>query len=124
DASVYLIDLPADLKVRCVHPRFHISKLRLHMPNNDNLFPGREPANFYDFGQAEDLESEVEEILTHEWNGDEVLFLVRWSFGDSSWELWENVKNLALMDRYFKIEGVSHVEDLPRTRPPVRGLPA
>ncbi|EIN03334.1 hypothetical protein PUNSTDRAFT_27305, partial [Punctularia strigosozonata HHB-11173 SS5] len=84
DASVYLIDLPADLKARRVHPRFHITKLRPHVPNDDALFPGREPANFYDFGQAEDLEYEVEEIVTHEWHGNEALFLVRWTLGDSS----------------------------------------
>ncbi|EIN05666.1 ribonuclease H-like protein, partial [Punctularia strigosozonata HHB-11173 SS5] len=33
ESSVYEIELPTDLRQRRVHPRFHISKLRPHVPN-------------------------------------------------------------------------------------------
>ncbi|EIN03290.1 hypothetical protein PUNSTDRAFT_23143, partial [Punctularia strigosozonata HHB-11173 SS5] len=84
ESSVYEIELPNDLRQRRVHPRFHISKLRPHVPNDDAKFPGREAMSFYDFGQPDELEREVEEIVAHEWDDDEILFLVRWTFGDSS----------------------------------------
>ena len=36
----YKLDLPARLKQRGVHPVFHSSLLRIHVPNDDHLFPG------------------------------------------------------------------------------------
>ena len=38
----FLIELPAELKRRGLHPVFHASLLRIHEPNDDRLFPGRE----------------------------------------------------------------------------------
>jgi hypothetical protein len=36
----YKLELPSRLKQRGVHPVFHSSYLRIHIPNDDRLFPG------------------------------------------------------------------------------------
>ncbi|KZV91302.1 hypothetical protein EXIGLDRAFT_593158, partial [Exidia glandulosa HHB12029] len=40
----FKIDLPSELKARGVHPMFHASLLRIHVPNDDRRFPGRTAA--------------------------------------------------------------------------------
>ena len=35
----FKVDLPSELKRRGVHPVFHASLLRIHIPNDDRLFP-------------------------------------------------------------------------------------
>lgn len=37
----FKIDLPSHLKQRGIHDVFHSSLLRIHVPNDDRLFPGR-----------------------------------------------------------------------------------
>jgi hypothetical protein len=39
--SSYKIDLPSELKRKGIHPSFHASLLRIHHPNDDRRFPGR-----------------------------------------------------------------------------------
>ena len=39
--SSFHLELPAHLKHRGVHDVFHSSLLRIHIPNDDRLFPGR-----------------------------------------------------------------------------------
>ena len=39
DTSNYELDLSPELKARQIHPKFHVSLLRPHEPNDDTLFP-------------------------------------------------------------------------------------
>ena len=54
---------------------------------------------------AADLgEAEVQEVLNHRGSAKkrtEMEFEVRWSDGDVSWEPWDVVRRLALLDRYI-----------------------
>ena len=38
-SNSFMIDLPPELKRRGIHPTFHANLLRIHLPNNDCLFP-------------------------------------------------------------------------------------
>lgn len=60
----FKIDLPAHLKKRGVHNVFHASLLRIHVPNDDHLFPGRLDTQL---GEGPDVDSEwaVDKILSH-----------------------------------------------------------
>ena len=39
--SLFKLELPTELKRRGVHNVFHSSLLRIHLPNDNRLFPGR-----------------------------------------------------------------------------------
>jgi hypothetical protein len=114
DTSTYKVELPAQLRARNLHNRFHRSRLRPHMANNDALFPHRETHAYYDFGTPDDQEWLVEEILAHRWDKDTLKFQVRWNLGDTTWEPYEACKELQALDAYLQLAGVGDWRDLPR----------
>jgi len=59
----FKIDLPSYLKQRGVHDVFHAALLRVHIPNNDRLFPGRL-----------DLQINQENSTEPEWAVDKILY--------------------------------------------------
>src|SRR6266436_5069334 len=67
ETSNYILKLPPQLEQRGIHPRFHISQLAPHEPNDQEIFPNREVSIFYDFGEDPDREAVVREILNHTW---------------------------------------------------------
>jgi hypothetical protein len=106
EVSRYTLDLPLQLKKRRIHPSFHESKLRPFHRNDDKIFPRREAHVFYDFGEAEDNEWLVDEILTHQWNGNQIEFLVQWNLGDTTWEPYNACKELEALDKYLELQGL------------------
>ena len=113
ETSTYTLDLPGELKRRRINPKFHVSLLRPHVPNDDLLFPGREVTAFYDFGDYIEGETGVEAILDHIWNPD--LFLkVKWDDGDETWEPLSTCDKLEALDRYLELHGVRRPGQLPR----------
>ena len=118
--SRYTIDLPPELKAQRIHPWFHVSQLRHYLKNDDNIFPRREVRAFYDFGDAEDEEWLVDDILAHQWKGNTVSFLVQWNLGDTTWEPYTECKELAALNRYLELLGIQdgNWKELPR-RPSV-----
>ncbi|OJT02273.1 hypothetical protein TRAPUB_7218, partial [Trametes pubescens] len=90
ETSNYVLDLPAELKNRRIHPRFHISLLRHYEPNDDAVFPHRKAKSYYDFSNEESTEWLVDEIVGHKWNGNKCQFHVRWTLGDHTWEPYEH----------------------------------
>ena len=95
---------------------FHISCLRPFNKNDNKVFPKREVRAYYDFGDAEDNEWLVDEILAHQWNKNSVSFLVQWNLGDTTWEPYSECKDLAALDRYLELLGIPDNEwrKLPR----------
>ena len=73
--KAFELELPLEMKNHNIHPVFHALLLRIHIPNNDRLFPGRE------VGQVTGLSDENQEwtvdlIETHTGKGRTALFKV------------------------------------------------
>ncbi|KAF8833987.1 hypothetical protein BDN67DRAFT_864353, partial [Paxillus ammoniavirescens] len=77
----FRVDVPDQLKQWRIHPVFHASLLWIHVPNDDQLFPGWLETQVADFGEAK-REWSVENILSHQGGGTDSLFEVRWTLGD------------------------------------------
>ena len=112
--SRYTLDLPPELQARRIHPTFHVSRLRPYTKNDDSTFPKREVRAYYDFGDAEDDEWLVDDILAHRWEGNKVSFLLQWNLGDTTWEPYSACKELAALDRYLELLGIDTCKALPR----------
>jgi hypothetical protein len=82
--SNYKLELPMELIYRRIHPRFHISLLRPHQPNDNNLFLNRKRTEPYDFGTPDNAEWYVDEIVEHRWKERNIEFLVKWNIGNST----------------------------------------
>ena len=106
EVSRYTLDLPTELKKRRIHPTFHENKLRPYVKNDETIFPRREAQAFYDFGEDDEQEWLVDEILTHQWKGNKLEFLVRWNLGDTTWEPYNECKELEALDRYLELQGI------------------
>ena len=114
-ASTVTIELPPELTARWVHPTFHASLLRAHVPNDDARFPRCDMKAYYDSGATDKLEWFVDEILAHRWVDTMGLELqVHWTLGDVTWEPLASCKELAALDEYLELRGVNQPHDLPR----------
>ena len=84
---------------------------------NDNcVFPKCKVHTYHGFGEAEDNEWLVDNIITHQWKGNKVSFLVQWNLGDTTWELYSECKSLLALDHYLELLGLDEDEwqKLPR----------
>ena len=66
-ASTVMLELPPELTAWQMHPTFHMSLVRAHIPNNDERFPHRDMAMCYVFGTTDEPEWFVNDILAHRW---------------------------------------------------------
>ena len=79
----FQMDLPAHLKRRGIHDVFHSSLLRIHIPNDDRLFPGRMDTQLSD--DFDNDEWAVDRILSHHGSRTEATFEILWKSGDVTW---------------------------------------
>ena len=114
--STYELELPEELQARGIFPKFYSSLLRPFVPNDEQLFPNRDPKKFYDFGMPDNTEWVVEEIIGHQWFGDSIVFHVKWNLGDTTWEPLDTCDPLAALDRYLELMGAEDWMDLPRLK--------
>ena len=56
--------------------------------------------------KAKDNEWLVVEIITHQWTGTKVSFLVQWNLRDTTWEPYSECKDLMALDRYLELLGI------------------
>jgi hypothetical protein len=112
--SHYQLELPAEMVARKIHPTFHAAKLRPHHQNDEVSFPGREAHGYYDFGQAEEKEWLVAELVGHKWEGNKISFHVQWDTGECTWEPYTTCKDLEALDRYLELRGVQNWRSLPK----------
>src|SRR5260221_13875021 len=118
NTSNYTIKLPPELEKWGIFPKFHISWLTPHEPNDESLFPGQVAQAYYDFGENPEKELQVHEneIVNHIWDLDNILwFQVKWTMGDLTWELTSNVDELSALDDYLMLHRVKNIEGLPKT---------
>lgn len=110
----YKIELPSSLTEQRIQNVFHIDRLRVHKPNDDEQFPNCNVSSFYNFGDNPKTEYFVDEITQHRRRDEHLELFIRWSLCDSSWEMYnKNTKDLQALDEYLAIQGVELLEDLP-----------
>jgi len=114
ETSNYTLEPPSELIRQRVHPKFHVSLLRPHEPNDDALFPNRASVDMYNFGMPDSAEWIVDKLDSHRWSGKNLEFQVRWNAGEMTWEPLESCKELAALDQYLTLMGVKHWKQLPR----------
>jgi hypothetical protein len=112
--SNYTLTLPPELVNRRIHPKFHISRLRPHIRNDDERFPNREVHTYYDFGENPETEWYVDSIIGHQWTRNKLSLHVKWRLGDVTWEPVNNCEKLEALDDYLTLHGVKTPEELPR----------
>ena len=100
-----MIELPQEFKDRRINPTFHTSLVWSCIKNDDILFLKRDTKAYYDFGNNEDQECLIEEILAHKWTNNDLEFQVKWMVGDVTWELLSSCKELEALDVYLELWG-------------------
>ncbi|KAJ8481441.1 hypothetical protein ONZ45_g15313 [Pleurotus djamor] len=83
--ETFELELSARLKQRGVHPSFHASLLRIHIPNDDRLFPGRHDSQLIDEDYRTESEWAVDAIVSHYGSKKDAVFQIRWTSGDLTW---------------------------------------
>jgi len=101
------------LQEQRINPVFHVSLLRVYHVSRDLLFPNRVHPKPYDFGVPYEHKWFVDKLFGHHWKGKNLEFEVRWSLGDTTWELFENCEELEALDRYLEIQGMNCPAELP-----------
>jgi hypothetical protein len=87
------------------------------VPNNSQRFPRREAKSFYNFGNDDEQEWLVDEIIAHQWvSNKELEFQVLWTLGDVTWEPYTTCKDLKALDVYLELRGVTKPKALPHKR--------
>jgi hypothetical protein len=108
----FRLKIPDTLKQRGVHDVFHASLLRVHIPNDDRLFPGRSDEQITAPGD-EDSEWAIERIIGHANSGKDAVFKVLWKAGDVTFVPWRDISELPSLEAYLEVLGFSKIEDLP-----------
>ena len=115
-SSAYKLELPVALQKRRIHLVFHASLLCPHHQSKDSEFLNQAQPEPFDFGADAEQEWFVDEIVGHRWKGKQIEYEVRWSLGDTTWEKHTSCNDLAALDRYLELHGVTDHADLPRLR--------
>ncbi|KAJ3514734.1 hypothetical protein NLJ89_g2201 [Agrocybe chaxingu] len=109
----FRIALPPHLKQRGVHDVFHSSLLRIHIPNDDRLFPGRLDTQL-GIGPETTEEWAVDRILSHSGSKKGAIFEILWSAGDKTWLPYDQVDHLHALTAYLELLGVDSIDKLPK----------
>jgi hypothetical protein len=117
--SSFQVELPPHLKKRGIHDVFHSSLLRIHMPNDDRLFPGRMDTQLD--GVGDDDEWAVDRILSHHGSRTDATFEILWKSGDTTWLPYYQITHLQALTDYLGLLGVSKIAKLSKGvgRPPL-----
>jgi hypothetical protein len=117
----FQIAISPNLKQRGVHDVFHASLLRLHVPNDDRLFPGRADSQLAATSDEPEPEWAVERLVSHARAGKDALFEVLWKAGDRTWLPYREIATLPALEQYLEALGVDNISNLPHGsgRPPL-----
>ena len=106
------IELPQEFKDRRVSPTFHTNLVQPYVENNNNLFPRRKASTYYNFGDNDEQEWFINEILAHKWANNDLELQVKWTLGDVTWEPISSCKDLEALDKYLELRGIKCARDL------------
>ena len=108
----FQLELPPHLKKRGVHNVFHSSLLRIHVPNDDRLFPGRMDTQIIGEGVRDD-EWAVDCIKSHAGTKASAVFEVLWKSGDVTWLPYYQITHLQALTDYLDLLKVKRISKLP-----------
>ena len=97
EGATYQLDLSEELLKRRINRSFHVSLLKLHIPNDDCQFPGRLPLQIPGFGRRPD-EWVMDSIIDHQGKGISSEFKIQWKVGDCTWAPYHKVAHLMAME--------------------------
>ena len=97
------LELPQEFKDRRIYPTFHTNLVQAYIKNNDIRFPKRDTKVYYDFGNNEDQEWLIKEMLAHKWTNNNLELQVKWTVGDITWEPSSSCKELEALDEYLAL---------------------
>ncbi|KAF8236819.1 hypothetical protein L208DRAFT_1524222, partial [Tricholoma matsutake] len=109
----YRVELPTHLKQRGVHDVYHPSLLRIHVPNDDWLFPGCLDTQLGN-QDTPDGEWAIEHIEEHIGARTDAIFKMRWKSGDVTWMPYYQIEHLDALRAYFELLGIEKIHELPR----------
>ena len=100
------------------HDVFHSSLLRIHVPNDDHLFPGRMDTQLT--GDDGDDEWAVDRILSHHGSQTDASFEILWKSGNVTWLPYYQITHLQALTDYLELLKVKKISKLPmgRGQPP------
>ena len=104
----FRIELPSYLKQRGLHDVFHAALLRIHVPNDNRLFPGHLVTQL-DPEDSPEKEWAVNQILSHSGTKDNALFEVLWKAGDVTWLPYSEISHLNALTEYLDLMGVDSI---------------
>jgi hypothetical protein len=105
----FKLAMPAELGSCNIIPVFHASLLRIHIPNNDQWFPGRSAGQVTGLGDAP-VEFHVWKTISHFDSRKFAWLELLWQTGDSTWLPYNSVEHLAALDTYLEnmdVEGIT-----------------
>ena len=102
-----------ELKDRRISPTFHTDLVQPYVENNNVLFPKQESKTYYDFGNNNEQEWFIKEILAHKWTNNDLKLRVKWMLEDITWEPINSCKDLEALDKYLELQGIKRAQDLP-----------
>lgn len=107
----FRIDLPSEFLQQGVHPVFHSSLLRIHVPNNDHRFPGRLHDQLHETAIAES-QWRIDKVISHSGAKHNEVFQVLWSTGDSTWMPYAEIGDLPCVIEYLELLGLEDISQL------------
>ncbi|GAA5988700.1 hypothetical protein JCM11641_006509 [Rhodosporidiobolus odoratus] len=105
EQSLYQLQLGADDKS---FPKFHISKLRRYIPNNDSAFPERSPPRPEPIVVEGTEEFVVEKVVDERKRRGKTEYLVKWEGypdAENTWEPASELEDVAALDAWVKEKG-------------------
>jgi hypothetical protein len=107
----FRVKLLVSLTRRGVHDVFHALLLRIHVPNNDQLFPGHLDTQIFNLEDL-DVKWMVEKILEHKKGGKSAMFKVLFKRGNTSWLPYDQLSHLIALEQYLEAMGISGIDAL------------
>lgn len=86
--------------------------MKIHIPNDDRLFPGRSDSQIFEQTGSGIREWAVEKITDHSGKGEHTIFEILWKSGDRSWLPYAQISHLDALNEYLEAQGVKTVSDL------------
>jgi hypothetical protein len=107
----FKLGISKSLRQRGIHDVFHSSLLRVHVANNDRLFPNCSDVTLWESSET-GQEWAVSRIKTHSGKGRNAIFEIEWKSGDVTWLPYHKIDHLTVLQQYFEACGIEKIDEL------------